>query len=336
MFTKHLLAALEEPGASLKDVFERTRAEVYAASGKKQRPAIYDEVIGRLVLREGKREERTEVAVLPKVDEEEVYFGECKERKGAFCEVYLKRYPKGKYVDLAVLYLGEGKKSEVLAPPVVGVSRVEAGELAAGTKRKGPDGLMHVWIPKGEFMMGCSPGDGECFDNEKPARRVEISKGFWMGETEVTQEAYERITGKNPSRFKGSNRPVGGVTWNEASEFCGRSNGRLPSEEEWEYAARAGSKVARYGLLDRVAWHSGNSGDQTHPVAQKDANAWGLYDMLGNVSEWTETSYDSTTKVIRGGNYISYSEYARVSVGYNVGPSSQVTAFGFRCVRDSL
>ena len=326
-------------GMAVRYLQERVPKQVNLWIGPEKKQLPWSEVTGfkaeELVLAVGTGK-REEVAVLPKVDEEEVYFAECKERKGAFCEVYLKRYPKGKYVDLAVLYLGEGKKSEVLAPPVVGVSRVEAGELAAGTKRKGPDGLMYVWIPKGEFMMGCSPGDGECFDNEKPARRVEISKGFWMGETEVTQEAYERITGRNPSHFKGSNRPVVNVNWNEATEFCGRVSGRLPSEEEWEYGARAGSTQARYGLLDRVAWYDRNSGKTTHPVAQKEANAWGLHDMLGNVWEWTQTSYDSFSKVLRGGSWDFNSRITRVSSRGNLIRSGEYYVTGFRCVRDSL
>jgi formylglycine-generating enzyme required for sulfatase activity len=141
-------------------------------------------------------------------------------------------------------------------------------------------------------MMGCSPGDGECFPNEMPAHVVTITKGFWVGQTEVTQEAYQKVTGKDPSHFKGAKLPVEGIIWSEAQNYCRMAGMRLPTEAEWEYAARAGSSAGRYGSLDQIAWYNGNSGNRTHEVGQKQANAWGLYDTLGNVLEWVADWFD--------------------------------------------
>jgi formylglycine-generating enzyme required for sulfatase activity len=129
----------------------------------------------------------------------------------------------------------------------------------------------------------------------------------------VTQEAYRRVTGQDPSNFKGGRRPVENVDWNQAQAYCQAVGMRLPTEEEWEYAARAGDTSPRYGNLDAVAWYSGNSGSQTHEVGQKQPNAWGLYDMLGNVWEWTASDYAANTKVQRGGSCYYGSLNVRVS-----------------------
>lgn len=169
------------------------------------------------------------------------------------------------------------------------VQKPSVPQLRVRTNPK--DGLRYVWTPPGTFTMGCSPGDSERHDDEKPAHRVTITKGFWLGQTEVTQAAYQRVVGTDPSDFKGANLPVEQVSWDQAQAYCQAIGGRLPTEAEWEYAARAGSVQSRYGDIDRIAWYYGNSGGHTHEVAQKEANAWGLYDMLGNVWEWTADGY---------------------------------------------
>jgi formylglycine-generating enzyme required for sulfatase activity len=150
------------------------------------------------------------------------------------------------------------------------------------------------WIPPGRFLMG-SPEDEEGrWDDEGPRHEVTLSSGFWLAEMPCTQALWETVTGENPSRFQSPARPVELVSFEDIERFLGgleeRVPGlapRLPSEAEWEYACRAGTTSSRYDEdLDAIAWHSGNSGGETHDVGGKLANAWGLHDMLGNVWEW--------------------------------------------------
>jgi formylglycine-generating enzyme required for sulfatase activity len=208
-----------------------------------------------------------------------------------------------------------------------------AGRLVAGTVRVNPqDEQKYVWIPPGTFLMGCSPGDSEFTIDAKPPHQVTITKGFWMGQTPVTVGGYKRFvaaTGKQmppepnicgtlPNPGWGNDAmPMVMVTWEDAQAYCGWAGGRLPTEAEWEYAARAGSTAACYGDLDEIAWYADNSGRERldseriwkedpykygtrllengggiHEVGQKRANAFGLHDMLGNVWEWVNDWYD--------------------------------------------
>jgi formylglycine-generating enzyme required for sulfatase activity len=203
--------------------------------------------------------------------------------------------------------------------------------------------------------MGCSPGDDECEPRENPVHKVRITRGFWLGQTEVTQAGFEKVMRGNPSVFKGRAYPVEAVTWNQAHNYCDAVDGRLPTEAEWEYAARAGSTGSRYGDLDAIAWHKGNSGDQTHSVKQKQPNSWGLYDMLGNVWEWVadwleEKYYQSlslpaidpkgppsgTYRVFRGGSFCGSPRGVRASYRYRGTPESRNVCIGFRCARDVI
>jgi formylglycine-generating enzyme required for sulfatase activity len=225
----------------------------------------------------------------------------------------------------------------ILAVTEVLSDGVPASQTTVGVGSRLPrtnakDGLNYVFIPAGEFMMGRSPGDNECQDDEKPARKVTITTGFRMGQTPVTQEAYERVMGKNPSHFKGAQLPVETVSWEDAQIYCQAVGMRLPTESEWEHAARAGTTGSRYGDIDQIAWYRANSGSKTHEVAQKQPNAWGLYDMLGNVWEWTSDNYDETFKVVRGGSWYNDTGYVRVSYRNWVVPTYRYVYFGFRCV----
>jgi formylglycine-generating enzyme required for sulfatase activity len=215
---------------------------------------------------------------------------------------------------------------------------VKAGQSMANPT----DDLTYVWIPPGTFTMGCSSADPECGPDEKPPVPVTIEKGFWMSQTPVTQEAYQRVTGKNPGYFKGAKFPADSVSWDEAQSYCQATGVRLPTEAEWEYAARAGTTVSRYGDLDQIAWYGVNSSDKTHEVMQKQPNAWNLYDMLGNVWEWTADWYgpyaaaaqgppSGKIRVLRGGSWGNGPSFVRASVRSGNEPENRSNVVGFRC-----
>ena len=229
-------------------------------------------------------------------------------------------------------------------------------------------GMKLLSIPKGTFTMG-SPIEEEGADNDEEQHQVTISKDYYLGVTEVTQGQYEKVMGTNPSHFQkrvirksdSSMHPVEQVSWEGAVEFCkklselpeekkaGREY-RLPTEAEWEYAYRAGGKTAySFGesskSLGDYAWFSGNSNDQTHPVGEKKANAWVLYDMHGNVWEWCSDWYgdypkgavrdprgpqDGSIRVLRGGGWFSGAARCRSADRNRLSPAVGDFDIGFR------
>jgi formylglycine-generating enzyme required for sulfatase activity len=220
------------------------------------------------------------------------------------------------------------------------------------------DGLKYVRIPAGTFMMGCSPGDTECQPDEKPSHEVTLTKDFWIGQTEVTVGAYKRFitaTGReihaapsfNPD-WANENLPIVSVTWDESRDYCVWAGGRLPTEAEWEYAARGGSKQARYGSLAEIA-SSSPYGSLPRAVGQKRANDFGLFDVLGNASEWVNDWYDEKyyqhspsfdpagppadgSKVLRGGPLTATPWIVRVSYRDRKDPGGRDFYDSFRCV----
>jgi formylglycine-generating enzyme required for sulfatase activity len=246
---------------------------------------------------------------------------------------------------------------------VVGVVLWGLSEVA-GAPECPPD---MVKIPAGTFTMG-SENDPEASGDEKPSHKVTVS-AFCLAKTEVTQADWSRVMGGNPSNFKGDKRPVETLSWNDAVAYCNKrsqreglraaydangklvpgANGyRLPTEAEWEYAARAGTKTPRYGELDAIAWYDRNSGSETHDVGTKKANAWGLYDMLGNVWEWTHDWYESygggaqrdprgpssgSDRVTRGGSWFSSASAVRASQRFGIAPGYTNSYIGFRPLR---
>ena len=217
------------------------------------------------------------------------------------------------------------------------------------------------WCPPGSFTMG-SPASENGLSDEEAQRRVTFAQGFWMCETQVTQGLWEKVMGSNPSHhLDGTNwfgfggrtspqRPVDSVSWNDCQEFLWKVNAlpaaktsgltfRLPTEQEWEYACRAGAAGPYCRLVDgteitdaslgRVAWFSGNSGDQTHPVGLKEPNAFGLYDMHGNVWEWTQTAVGKD-RVYRGGSWLDSARDCESSCWGGDSPSSRRSLLGFR------
>jgi formylglycine-generating enzyme required for sulfatase activity len=221
-----------------------------------------------------------------------------------------------------------------------------------------------VLIRPGRFMMGSPDSEQGGDSRESPQHEVVITKPFYIGVTEVTQAQYEAVMGRNPSKFKGPTNPVDSVIWDEAVEFCRKLSEktgetiRLPTEAEWEYACRAGRQTRfSFGDSDSAlgdyAWYGGNSGDtegvqySTHPVGQKKPNAWGLYDMHGNVYEWCADRYgpyssgSSTdpqgagsggTRVVRGGSWRDgETDTLRCAHRYGHPPSFRRNNYGFRC-----
>ncbi len=212
-------------------------------------------------------------------------------------------------------------------------------------------GMEFVKIPAGSFMMG-----SDRKDDEKPIHKVTVNYEFYMGKYEVTQEQYESVTGSNPSSFKNCPKcPVESVSWEDAQEFIRKLNAkndgykyRLPTEAEWEYAARAGTTGDFYGNLDSIAWYDGNSDGKTHPVGQKQANAFGLYDMSGNVWEWCQDWYSDypsgavtnptgatsgSYRVLRGGGWFYVAVFLRSAIRFGYPPWERSYDLGFRVVR---
>ena len=211
-------------------------------------------------------------------------------------------------------------------------------------------GLEWVELPAGVFRMGCSSREGQsCFKQEFPVHKVKLS-GFRMTKSEVTQGQFKSIMGSNPSRFAecGAQCPVESVTWEDASQFCRKVGGRLPTEAEWEYAARAGSDEGAYAERDKIAWFKNNSDGSPHPVKMKAPNKNGLDDMLGNVMEWTADWFSDSyyqespaenprgpekgeMRVVRGGAYSMDPKLIRASFRYRLAPGSASETVGFRC-----
>ncbi len=213
-----------------------------------------------------------------------------------------------------------------------------------------------IYVEGGSFVMGCTSEQSDCFDNERPAHRVTVDS-YYIGETEVTQELWTAVMGSNPS-FKGTQRPVDNVCWHDCQDFIRKlnqitgKNFRLPTEAEWEYAARGGKKSKSYkysgsNTIDNVAWYTNNSGNQTHNVKTKFPNELGIYDMSGNVWEWCQDWYgyyanspqanptgpsSGSYRVLRGGSWYSSAQYCRVAIRGNGTPSLRYDDYGFRLV----
>lgn len=224
-------------------------------------------------------------------------------------------------------------------------------------------GIRFALIEAGCFQMGNNKPSTDRTSSESPSHKVCIDKPFYIGETEVTQKQWEDVMGNNPSKVKSYDKPVDKVSWDDIQIFIEKLNAkdggkyfRLPTEAEWEYAARAGSEDDySFGdnpkSLPEFAWF-GNLGykGSSHEVAQKDPNQWGLYDMHGNVWEWVNDWYSPTYysespannplgpdtgkyRVYRGGSFIGKASELRVSVRYSAMPSTRTQDLGFRLVR---
>jgi len=273
---------------------------------------------------------------------------------------------------LLALLVGGCSKGEEPERPTAAPHRGRAQQqIVTGT------GVEMVLIASGRFLMGDDRGE----DDERPTQTVHVG-AFYMDKYEVTQQAYQGLMGRNPSKFKAPDKPVEQVSWYAAVKYCNmrslregldpcydpetlkcdfEANGyRLPTEAEWEYACRAGTRT-RYsfgndpGKLGAYAWSKGNANGETHPVGQKAANPWGLYDMHGNVAEWCNDFYGEAyygqserddprgpasgeDRVLRGGCWSATGDSCRSSARNGDAPGFAdvcfgYDAYGFRCVK---
>lgn len=250
------------------------------------------------------------------------------------------------------------------------LNAVAAGRAVKSVRLEWMPDLSLIWCPPGTFRMGSPKGELGRFANEAEAEVV-LPNGFFLQSTELTQEQWRVIRDKNPSAFVHPQNPVDTVSWEDAAQFCkeltehARAAGEipegwrfdLPTEAQWEYACRAGSatalnsgknlqaKTGEDPGLDEVAWYEANSGEATHPVARKKPNAWGFYDMHGNLWEWCRDCYgfkleggrdpqgarEGAARVLRGGSwYIGYPAVCRSAYRTAYGPERRIPHAGFR------
>jgi formylglycine-generating enzyme required for sulfatase activity/serine/threonine protein kinase len=314
--------------------------------------------------------------------------------------IYLSIDRKGARLIVVQGYAGAANKDDALRSRGDGglatVPQAVNGQTQATpepyTLSSSASGMKLKRIPAGSFWMGSTKAvDNDADDDESPRHQVRISRDFYMGLTEVTQNQYRSIMGENPSEFKeiadGEDglRPVENVSWSDAVRFCNALSTaegiptfyrivgdtatvinrdglgyRLPTEAEWEYACRAG-QTSRYSFgddgekLEAHGWYGANSDDKTHPVGKKQPNAFGLFDMHGNVWEWCWDAYDgdhyatlsspivdpsgppiASDRVLRGGNWNNDAAYSRSAYRHHSEPNSRDSSLGFRVVRTAL
>jgi formylglycine-generating enzyme required for sulfatase activity len=250
----------------------------------------------------------------------------------------------------------------------------EAVEKSPGPGEKGTnpiDGQAYVWVPPGTFQMGCVPGDQSCDPDESPRHSVTLSRGFWMGATEVPVAAFERYAAANGMEmpeapdvnpnWQHKNHPVVRMDWSVAKSYCAWSGGRLPTEAEFEFAARAGHEGLPYpwglkithldanyrGTGDRDVWKA------TAPVGSFLPNSFGLHDVSGNVWEWIADWYDpkyyessppvdppgpdaGVERVLRGGSWFTVERVLRTSDRFKYVDVARDSSVGFRCVLEEL
>lgn len=216
------------------------------------------------------------------------------------------------------------------------------------------------WIPSGRFVMGSPLDEKVHFTQEGPQHGVRLTQGFWLFDTPCTQALWQAVMGTNSSQFKGEQRPVENISWEECQKFLATFAQHmpelplmLPTEAQWEYACRAGTVTARYAAeLEAIAWYKRNSGGTTHDVGQKRPNAWGLYDMLGNVLEWCHDglrpyqeesvrdpvgSTDAgAVRALRGGSWGLLAQYARAADRFGVLPGNRDAGIGFRAASSGV
>jgi Uncharacterized conserved protein len=260
------------------------------------------------------------------------------------------------YINVIRYYL---KKEEPEELPIL--SSVDDADYT-GMFTSPSTGMNFVLIPPGEFYMGSPSEEKDRSDSEYPVHKVTIQNSFYLGKSTVTQSQWKQIMGNNPSHFKGEDRPIETVSWEDAQKFIAKLNEKektdkyhLPSEAEWEYACRAGTQTRYFfgddeSKLKEHAWYAGNSGGKTHIIGQKKPNPWRLYDMNGNVWEWVQDKwhedyngapFDGTSweeensfdRVSRGGSWYCNPKFCRSAGRFRRKPESRFGNLGFRLLR---
>ncbi|MGL1862274.1 MAG: SUMF1/EgtB/PvdO family nonheme iron enzyme [Pseudodesulfovibrio sp.] len=314
IFTSHLLKNLDRPGLTLAQVFNQTGLGVANQTSDDQRPWLSSSL---------------------------------------YRDIYLAGQG-GQQMQVAIPPVPDAKPGPLTAPNLAPVPVASSNHSQGETWADPTTGMEFVWVLGGCFQMGSNYRA----DDEKPVHEVCLDS-FWMGKYEVTQSEWIRVMGNNSSYSKSDRNPVEQVSWDDAQVFIkelntkGNDTFRLPTEAEWEYAARSGGqreKLVSDSDVDRVAWHSGNSGSRTHPVGTKAANDLGLYDMYGNVWEWCQDIYSPSAysshsrrnpiyrgegdgRVVHGGGYGTYPKNVRSTNRYRYKPSDTFNHLGFRLLR---
>ena len=377
LFTREFLKAMRIPGLTVQEAVNKIKTSVIAQAksvGHVQTPAIYDQSVGTFMFTPGAPPAPVDNIVRPSpvvvapaltaAQLEEKFWDDAKAagNRDAF-EAYLGSYPTGRYVSLARANIARLSKdvqvvsappvvAPVITPPVTKPVITTPARLSGGTFKDCPDCPEMVVIPAGSFEMGGKTAD------EAPRHRVTL-RAFSMGKFEVTQAQWTAVTGTLHSL---STWPVTGMSWDDAQVFVhwlrtktGKAY-RLPSEAEWEYAARAGSQTDYSfgddpGQIGRYAWFNSNSSRRTNLGGQKLPNAFGLYDMHGNVLEWTEdcwndnysgaptdgsawTRWFCTRRVLRGGSWLNDPRLLTSASRFSYPPANRDEFIGFRVARD--
>jgi formylglycine-generating enzyme required for sulfatase activity len=372
-YTEELIKEMRLPGVLVETMFRRVAEQVSARSGGRQEPWFSANVKGDFYFTTATSSSLSNTpANIDAVAVEREYWETIRSSSDAQdYKDYLQTYPNGAYSGVARAKIrqietaknpqpsdfqptntqpsnsGGNKASEPVGPGKTGAS------LPKSFKSQG---IEMVYIPPGRFMMGSTNGSGD----EKPVHEVTISQIFYMGRYEVTQAQWQAVMGNNPSYFKdcGGNCPVEQVSWDDAQAFINKLNEandgfkyRLPSEAEWEYACRAGTTGDYYaGDVDDIGWYEDNSGKKTRAVGGKQPNAFGLYDMSGNVWEWCRdwhhpnyegapsdgsawlSASEQRYRVLRGGSWFFSAAALRSAYRYDVTPDSRYGYVGFRVV----
>jgi formylglycine-generating enzyme required for sulfatase activity len=365
LYTEELLTAMRKPGMPVENVFKQVRIKVRERSNGKQVPWESSSLVGNFYFTPPPGVTPTPTPTpRPGVDDPALELAFWDAIKNSTdpqdYKDYLEQYPNGRFALLAKRRAGlapsvsptptptpkptstpDGTRSETKP-------RTGTGSLAATATNK--FGIALVLVRPGSFLMGSTNGDA----NEQPVHRVNIAAPFYLGKYEVTQAQWTAVMGSNPSENKGAENPVEQVSWDDVQEFIRKLNAlgdgfeyRLPTEAEWEYACRAETTGDFAGDLDASGWYESNSKGSTHPVGQKQSNAFGLYDMHGNVWEWcadrSPETYQgapvdgsawidlrSQKRILRGGSWDHDANHSRSAYRHWFTPSRHTHGIGFR------